>query len=164
MPSQSAEHIRTTILKVGSNGEIVREIKRKQQLNLHRTVAGAARCNPEVAGSSPAPATKLKETANRYWKAVSCIYEIKKCRKHAFFGKNKHFFIAKRFESCILFLGTFIQNHPSISTCKYEWYVQSSDTPHRFGFVTSGMSVSLFICYKVHFTLLHLQAGSGRCA
>ena len=27
-PSQSAEHFRTTVLKVGSNGEIVREIKR----------------------------------------------------------------------------------------------------------------------------------------
>ncbi len=28
LPSQSAEHTRTTFLKVGSNGEIVREIKR----------------------------------------------------------------------------------------------------------------------------------------
>jgi hypothetical protein len=28
MPSQSVEHFKTTILKVGSNGEIVREIKR----------------------------------------------------------------------------------------------------------------------------------------
>jgi len=52
MPSQSAEHFRTTVVKVGSNGEIVHEIKRKQQLNLHRTGYGAARCNPEVTGSS----------------------------------------------------------------------------------------------------------------
>jgi len=60
MPPQSAEHFRTIILKVGSNGEIVREIKRNQQLNSHRTVTGAARCNPEVAGSSPAPATQKR--------------------------------------------------------------------------------------------------------
>ena len=33
MPSRSAKHFRTTILKVGSNGEIVREIKRILQLN-----------------------------------------------------------------------------------------------------------------------------------
>jgi len=64
MPSQSAGLFRTTFLKVSSNGEIVREIKRNQQLNSHRTVAGAARCNPEVAGSSPAPATSELETAN----------------------------------------------------------------------------------------------------
>ena len=52
MPPQSAEHFRTIILKVGSNGEIVREIKRNQQLNSHRTVAGAAPCNPKVDGWS----------------------------------------------------------------------------------------------------------------
>jgi len=33
-------------------------IKRNRELNSRRTVAGAARCNPEVDGSSPPPATK----------------------------------------------------------------------------------------------------------
>ena len=51
-PSQSSEHFRTTVLKVGSNDEIVREIKRNQQLKSHRIVAGVAQCNLGVTGSS----------------------------------------------------------------------------------------------------------------
>jgi len=53
MPPQSAGLFRTTFFKVSSNGEIVREIKRNQELNSHRTVAGAARCNLVVAGKCP---------------------------------------------------------------------------------------------------------------
>ena len=53
MSSQSLEQISIIILKVSSGSEIVREIKRIQQLTSHRTIAGAARCNPEVGGMCP---------------------------------------------------------------------------------------------------------------
>jgi hypothetical protein len=63
-PPQSAEYFRTTILKVGSKGKFVREIKRIQQLNSQHTVAGAARCNLEIAGKCSEWARSTAPTFN----------------------------------------------------------------------------------------------------